>query len=47
MQLAFIYNEDGDTPKALGILNEGLRYRPNSPNLWLARASIFYGNQST
>lgn len=35
--------EDGDTPKALSILDEGLRYHPNSPNLWMTRAGIFYG----
>jgi tetratricopeptide (TPR) repeat protein len=34
--------EGGDMAKALGILDEGLRYRPNSPNLWLARAGILY-----
>jgi tetratricopeptide (TPR) repeat protein len=45
LQLAFIYREAGDTPKALAMLNDGLRYRPNSPNLWLARASILYADQ--
>ena len=45
MQLAFLYREAGDTPKALGMLDDGLRYRPNSPNLWLARASILYSDQ--
>ena len=45
LQLAFIYNEAGDTPKALGILDDGLRYRPNSPNLWLARAGILAGKK--
>ena len=45
LQLAEFYNQDGDTPKALSILDEGLRYRPNSPNLWLARAGILYGGK--
>jgi Tfp pilus assembly protein PilF len=45
LQLAFMYNDDGDTPKALSILNDGLRYRPNSLKLWLARAGILYGNK--
>ncbi len=43
LQLAFIYRNDGDVPKALAMLDEGLRYRPNSPNIWLARASILQG----
>jgi tetratricopeptide (TPR) repeat protein len=38
IQLAYIYEEAGDTPKALAILNDGLRYRPESPNIWLTRA---------
>ncbi len=45
MQLAFLYNKDGDTPKASAMLDEGLRYRPNSPNIWLARANILYGDE--
>jgi tetratricopeptide (TPR) repeat protein len=40
LQLAFLYKDEGDTPKALAMLDEGLRYRPSSPNIWLARASI-------
>ena len=42
VQLAFIYKEAGDTPRALAILNDGLRYRPDSPNIWLARARMLY-----
>jgi tetratricopeptide (TPR) repeat protein len=45
LQLAFLYREEGDTRKALGMLDDGLRDRPNSPNLWLARASILYSDQ--
>jgi tetratricopeptide (TPR) repeat protein len=45
LQLAFFYREAGDTPKALRMLDGGLRYHPNSPNLWLARASLLYSNQ--
>jgi tetratricopeptide (TPR) repeat protein len=41
MALASIYNEAGDSSKAIGILDDGLRYRPNATNLWLARAMIF------
>jgi Tfp pilus assembly protein PilF len=41
MHAASIYNEAGDTAKALNILNDGLRYRPNEANLWVARAMIF------
>jgi tetratricopeptide (TPR) repeat protein len=44
LQLAFLYNNEGDTPKALAVLDEGLHYRPNSPNIWLARANILYGD---
>jgi tetratricopeptide (TPR) repeat protein len=45
IQLAFIYQQAGDTPRALAILNDGLRYRPNSPNLWLVRARMLYDDK--
>ncbi len=45
LQLAFVYSESGDSAKALSILEEGLRYRPNAPKIWLARAGILEGNQ--
>jgi tetratricopeptide (TPR) repeat protein len=40
LQMAGIYSEEGDTAKALSILNDGLQYRPDSLKLWLARAGI-------
>jgi tetratricopeptide (TPR) repeat protein len=40
IQFAFLYKESGDIEKSLSILDNGLRYRPNSPNLWLARAGL-------
>jgi tetratricopeptide (TPR) repeat protein len=43
VQLALIYSgELKDFPKALGILDEGLRYHPNSLKIWLVRADILY-----
>lgn len=45
MALASIYNEDGDAAKALSILDDGLRYSPNAPNLLLARASILQADK--
>jgi tetratricopeptide (TPR) repeat protein len=45
IQLAYIYQEAGDTPRALAILNDGLHYRPDSPNLWLVRARIMYDDK--
>ncbi len=45
LQVAYRYDEDGNTPKALSILDAGFRYRPNSPNLWLARANILCGSK--
>ena len=44
IQLAFLY-EKPETSKALDILSEGLRYRPNSPSIWMARANILYGRK--
>ena len=41
MHTASSYSQAGDTAKALEVLNEGLKYRPNEPNLWVARANIF------
>jgi 4-amino-4-deoxy-L-arabinose transferase-like glycosyltransferase len=45
LQLAFLYREAGDTPRALRMLDDGLRERPRSPNFWLARASMLYSDQ--
>jgi 4-amino-4-deoxy-L-arabinose transferase-like glycosyltransferase len=45
LQLAFLYREAGDTPRALSMLSDGLRERPKSANLWLARASMLYSDQ--
>jgi tetratricopeptide (TPR) repeat protein len=44
VQVAYLYTEAGDTPKALSLLDDGLRYRPDSPSLWLARAGILRGD---
>jgi tetratricopeptide (TPR) repeat protein len=44
VQMASLYQEAGNTPKALSILDDGLRYRPDSPGIWLARAGIFSSN---
>lgn len=44
LQLAFLYKNEGDIPKAMAVLDEGLNYRPNSPNIWLARANILYSD---
>jgi tetratricopeptide (TPR) repeat protein len=38
IQMAQIYCEEGDSAKALDLLNEGLRYYPTSPRFWLERA---------
>jgi tetratricopeptide (TPR) repeat protein len=45
IQLAFIYKEARDTPRALAILNDGLRYRPDSPSLWTVRARVLYDDK--
>jgi protein O-mannosyl-transferase len=45
VELSFLYTQAGDIPRALGILDEGLRYHPNSPSIWLERAGILGGNQ--
>ncbi len=45
VQLASLYQEAGDPAKGLDMLNEALRYRPNAPNLWLARANFLRGNK--
>jgi tetratricopeptide (TPR) repeat protein len=38
IQMAEFYCEDGDSAKAISLLNEGLRYYPASPKFWLERA---------
>jgi tetratricopeptide (TPR) repeat protein len=45
VQMAFLCREAGDVPRALAVLNDGLRYRPDSPGIWLARAAILSGNK--
>jgi tetratricopeptide (TPR) repeat protein len=46
LQLALIYNyQVKDIPKALSILDDGLRYHPNSLKFHLVRAEILYGNK--
>ncbi len=41
MHTAQIYSQAGDYAKALTILNDGLRYRPDEANLWVVRSQIF------
>ncbi len=45
IRMAYFYDEDRNTPKALSTLEAGLLYRPNSPNLWLAKADILYDSK--
>lgn len=45
IQLAGIYNEAKDVPKALSIVDDGLLHRPNSLRLWLVRAEICNGDK--
>ena len=45
VQMAFLYNEAGDTARALAVLDDGLRYRPDSPGIWLSRANLLSGNK--
>ncbi len=45
LHTAVIYREAGDTVKALGVLNDGLRYRPNNTNLWVVRSQIFQADK--
>jgi tetratricopeptide (TPR) repeat protein len=47
IQLAFLCANYGDSRKALSLLDDGLRYHPNSLNIWLARASILADNLQT
>ncbi len=42
MQLAYLYAEEKNIPKALSILDVGLHYRPNAAKLWLTRAEILF-----
>ena len=41
--LASEYAQAGDTGKAFAISDQGLRYHPLSPNLWLQRAGLLQG----
>jgi tetratricopeptide (TPR) repeat protein len=45
LQLASIYSGEMNVPKALDVLNEGLRYHPNSVKLWRARGEIHHSNR--
>jgi tetratricopeptide (TPR) repeat protein len=45
LEVASLYQQSGDTAKALSILDDGFRYRPNSVNLWSSRANILYDNK--
>lgn len=40
VQVAGFYYEEGNLPRALATLDTGLRYHPDSPGLWLARADF-------
>jgi tetratricopeptide (TPR) repeat protein len=44
MHTASIYSEAGNNAKALSVLDDGLRYRPNEPNLWVARGNVHQAN---
>jgi tetratricopeptide (TPR) repeat protein len=44
LQLAFIYDQEGNTPKALSILDAGLRQRPNSAKTMMTRSEILYSH---
>jgi len=44
LQLAGMYDQEGDLPKALRVLDDGLRVRPKAMKLWLARAEILYSH---
>jgi tetratricopeptide (TPR) repeat protein len=44
LQLAFMYDQEGDLPKALRVLDDGLRARPKATKSWLARADILYSH---
>jgi tetratricopeptide (TPR) repeat protein len=39
-EVAGYYYQDGDLPRALAKIDEGLRYHPNSSGLWLTRANF-------
>jgi protein O-mannosyl-transferase len=45
VQMAGIYNGAGDQRRALALLEDGLRYHPDSPGIWLTRAGILAGNK--
>jgi hypothetical protein len=45
IQLAVLYKEGHQIPKALKVLDEGLRYHPNSLKLWIVRADILASNK--
>jgi tetratricopeptide (TPR) repeat protein len=38
IQMAQLYCEEGDSAKAISLLNEGVRYYPTSPKFWLEQA---------
>ena len=40
LQAAGMYCEEGDFTKALGALDDGMRYYPASPKIWIERARI-------
>lgn len=40
VSLAFLIKDTGDTARALGVLDDGLRYHPDSPTLWMARGFL-------
>jgi hypothetical protein len=45
VQVAGFYYQDGDFPHALAAIDEGLRYHPDSPGLWLTRANFLNGEK--
>jgi len=40
VEVAGFYSQDGDLPRALATIDEGLQYHPDSPGLWLTRANL-------
>jgi len=45
VQMANLYFEAGDPSRSLAVLDDGLRSRPESPSLWMTRASVLEGTK--
>jgi tetratricopeptide (TPR) repeat protein len=44
VQLAMLWQQAGDSPRALAVLDDGRHYHPDSLVLWQARAIVFDGS---